>query len=194
MRIDSRKPPVCRTRGLAALRLPAVAWLASSLLVCAAVLADEKVRELCRVCHTETVADFQSHMHAEKGLDCDTCHGESVRHRTSQGHTEPDRVAAPHEVPALCGGCHPGKEATPIPAQYSESKHGKRVLEKSRMRSPHCGTCHGIHSVRAGKAMERQCKRCHAQLPAGCSGVPASKTAVSCAGCHQPHRFEVKGR
>src|SRR5262245_59164717 len=106
--------------------------------------ADEKTREFCKVCHTETVQDFLSHPHSEKGLDCDTCHGESVKHRSSQGHTEPDRIAAPHEVPGLCGGCHTGKGSPTILEQYSSSKHGQLVLAKARVRAQHWGTCHRV--------------------------------------------------
>ena len=165
----------------------------SILLLCGRLFADEKTREFCKVCHSETVQDFRSHPHSEKGLDCDTCHGESVKHRNSQGHTEPDRIAAPHEVPALCGGCHTGKGSTTIQEQYGSSRHGQLVLAKARVRAPHCGTCHGVHSVRAPQAIEAQCKRCHAQLPPSCTVTPAStKARVSCANCHTPHRFAAK--
>ena len=170
------------------------------LLICFLILswrtplsADEKTGDFCKVCHTETVQDLLSHPHSEKGLDCDSCHGESVKHRTSQGHTEPDRIAAPHEVPALCGGCHAGKGSSTIQEQYSSSKHGQLVLAKARVRAPHCGTCHGVHSVQAPRAIEAQCKRCHTQLPTGCSATPAStKSPVSCANCHGAHLFAVK--
>jgi hypothetical protein len=171
-----------------------------SLLICLLILslrgplfADEKTRDFCKVCHGETVQDFLSHPHSEKGLDCDTCHGESVKHRSSQGHTEPDRIAAPHEVPALCGACHTGKGSSTIQEQYSSSKHGQLVLAKARVRSPHCGTCHGVHSVRSPQGIEAQCKRCHTQLPASCAVAPAStKARVSCANCHTAHLFAAK--
>jgi hypothetical protein len=155
--------------------------------------AEDKAHELCAVCHGETVQDFLTHPHSQKGLDCNSCHGESVKHRTSQGHSEPDRIAAPHEVPALCGRCHSGEAASSIPAQYSESKHGKLVLAKSKVRAPHCGTCHGVHSVRSGKGMESQCQRCHSQLPVSCTAThTGSRSAVSCVRCHVPHGFAVK--
>jgi hypothetical protein len=64
------------------------------------------VHELCKACHSEIASDFLSHPHAKASLSCDTCHGESVRHRESGGGTAPDRVAAPDQVPALCGTCH----------------------------------------------------------------------------------------
>jgi Cytochrome c3 len=164
------------------------------LLLQAGILSDEKTHDLCKVCHGETVQDFLSHPHSKNGLDCSTCHGESVKHRSSQGHTEPDRIAAPDEVPALCGGCHAGKGSTTIQAQYSSSKHGQRVLAKARVRAPHCGTCHGSHSLRALQAVQAQCKRCHVPLPASCAATPASaKARVSCANCHAAHVFGAKG-
>ena len=157
------------------------------LLAAAVPVAAQKQHELCAVCHTETVRDYLAHPHFQKGLACAACHGESTAHRTSQGHTEPDRVTRPHEIPALCGGCHPGKGPVPILKLYSESKHGRLVLEQSKVRAAHCGTCHGVHSVRQGRATENQCKRCHTTLPASCSAAPPRRTAVSCAACHDPH-------
>jgi hypothetical protein len=158
-----------------------------------AVSAEEKSHELCSVCHIETVQDFLTHPHFEKGIECDACHGESVRHRTSQGHAEPDRIAAPHEIPSLCGGCHAGKGTVPISKQYAESRHGQLLLSKAKQRAPHCGTCHGVHSVRSDKAIEGQCKRCHAQPPASCkSDARQAKQSVSCLSCHSAHIFSAK--
>ncbi|HYM09152.1 MAG TPA: hypothetical protein VEU62_00395 [Bryobacterales bacterium] len=157
----------------------------------AAPLSAQKQHEMCGACHTERVKDFLTHPHFQKGIECDACHGESKAHRTSLGHTEPDKVAAPAEIPALCGGCHPGKEKTTIQAQYLASKHGRLVVENSKVRAPHCGTCHGVHDVRTGKAMERQCRRCHDRLPAACSAAPARQAALVCAACHNPHSLTL---
>jgi len=154
-------------------------------------LAGQKLHELCGVCHGEVVKDFLNHPHFQKGLTCSICHGESLQHRTSQGHTEPDRIASPHEIPELCGSCHPGKGPAPIATQYSQSKHGKLVLGQSKVRAAHCGTCHGVHDRREGKAVEVQCKRCHTRLPASCSARPSRTAAVSCAACHSPHTLLV---
>jgi len=157
------------------------------ILVLALALAPQNPQLLCGVCHSETVKEFLTHAHSQNELSCDVCHGASVRHRASQGNAEPDRVAAPHEIPALCAACHPGKESVPIQAQYAASKHGKLVLEQSKVRAAHCGTCHGVHSRRQGKAMETQCRRCHASLPSSCSNKPVRAAPVACAGCHSPH-------
>jgi len=160
-------------------------WYAAVL--AALPLAAQKQHELCAVCHGETVQDYLAHPHFQKGMPCAVCHGDSVAHRTSQGHTEPDRVARPHETPELCGTCHPGKGPQPIAKLYVGSRHGRLVLEQSKVRAPHCGTCHGVHSVRQGKAVENQCQRCHTKLPTACSGAVKRAAQVKCAGCHDPH-------
>jgi hypothetical protein len=74
-----------------------------------------------------------------------------------------------------------------------ESRHGKLVMAESKTRAPHCGTCHGVHSVRSASAMELQCRRCHARLPPDCSLPPARAVALRCAGCHFPHIFLAQG-
>ncbi|GEM_PF-721610 len=152
-----------------------------------------KPHEYCAVCHKEIVEDFLSHPHYKAGMECNTCHGDSVGHRTSEGHEAPDKIAAANEIPALCGNCHRGGGARPILAEYLESRHGKLVMAESKTRAPHCGTCHGVHNVRGPSAMELQCRRCHAQLPPRCSGSPARAAALRCAGCHFPHVFLAQG-
>lgn len=169
--------------------LGALLALALSIYRSAIAAPAPKQHELCAVCHKEIVEDFVSHPHFKIGMECNACHGESVEHRTSEGHAAPDRVASPAEIPALCGNCHRGKGARPIQAEYLESKHGKLVMAESKTRAPHCGTCHGVHTVRDAKAMEFQCRRCHTQLPAACSGSPAPTAKLNCAGCHTPHVF-----
>jgi hypothetical protein len=161
--------------------LPLVISVAVGL--CRAQQAD--VGKLCQACHAEYVADVKSHPHGARGISCEVCHGASAQHRASIGAASPDRVAAPNEVPALCGGCHqqPGK-------LYATSAHGKLVLASSRTRAANCGTCHGVHALRNATAMKRQCDRCHTTLPAACSAKPAKAIAagkLSCSGCHDPH-------
>ncbi len=162
------------------------------LLLAAVAAAAQKPQESCGGCHGETVKDFLAHPHAQKGLSCVACHGESARHRAAGGNAEPDRVNFPYEIPALCGACHAGKGAATILEEYSASKHGRLVLEQAKVRAPHCGTCHGVHSVRQGKAIETQCRRCHAVLPGACSKAPTRAASVSCAACHSPHAFALR--
>ena len=178
-----------------------VAW--AGVLAFGAVLgfAQQPVHELCKPCHSEITADFLSHPHAKAALSCDTCHGASVRHRESGGGADPDRVAAPDEVPALCGACHDhavanaSGPATTLLSQYNSSKHGVFVAERSKVRAPHCATCHGEHRLRTARAIQLSCTRCHDQLPQACSGAaPSQASAVRCANCHRPHGFAVPER
>lgn len=138
-------------------------------------LQAQKTHDYCAPCHGEQVTDFKTHPHFAKGLSCDICHGESLKHRTSTGAAPPDRVAAPDEVPALCGTCH-----APEGKQYAASKHGKLVLAQAKVKSPNCATCHGVHNLRTVKQTEQQCNRCHVSLPASCK-------PVGCVTCHKPH-------
>lgn len=144
----------------------------------AAVLS---AQEQCKSCHTEHVEDFLSHKHASAKLSCEVCHGASEKHRKAVGSASPDRVAAPDEVPALCGGCH--ADALKV---YSASKHGQAVAAKGK--AANCGTCHGVHAPRWGAAMAKQCARCHADLPAACKATPGRVNArLACAACHEQH-------
>ena len=92
----------------------------------ASSLFAQKTHEFCAPCHAEQVGDFQTHPHFAKGLSCDACHGQSVKHRTSTGAASPDRVAAPDEVPALCGTCHPAQKK-----EYLTTKHATLVMSHS---------------------------------------------------------------
>lgn len=145
---------------------------------------EEPLHQVCGVCHTTVAQDFRSHPHLEQGLDCNVCHGESQAHRDAAGAAPPDRVAAPHQVPALCGTCHVEQHES-----FQASRHG--VLVAAMERAPHCGTCHDVHRVRSARAIERRCNNCHQDLPAACSEAPPAgvDAAVSCAACHQPHEF-----
>lgn len=148
------------------------------LLLALPVLA-QKPHEFCAACHTEQVADFETHKHFEKGLSCDACHGPSLKHRTSTGAVSPDRVAAPDEVPALCGRCHASEQR-----QFIGSKHGVLVMARSKVKAANCATCHGVHNLRSARQTQQQCQKCHATLPAA---HPSLAAAVSCVSCHPGH-------
>ena len=149
------------------------------LLLLALPLLAQKTHEFCSACHTEQVADFQTHKHFQKGLSCDACHGPSVKHRASTGAVSPDRVAAPDEVPALCGGCHAGQQK-----QFLASKHGALVMARSKVKAANCVTCHGVHDLRTTRQTWQQCQKCHATLPAA---HPAIAAEASCVSCHSGH-------
>ena len=147
-------------------------------------LPAQKTHEFCAPCHSEQVADFQTHRHFEKGLSCDACHGPSVKHRTSTGAVSPDRVAAPDEVPALCGGCHASPQK-----QFLASKHGALVMARSKVKAANCATCHGVHNLRTARQTQQQCQKCHATLPAA---HPAIAAETFCVSCHAGHDGKLR--
>ncbi len=147
------------------------------LLLLALPLLAQKTHEFCAPCHAEQVADFQTHPHFKKGLSCDACHGPSAKHRASIGAAPPDRVTAPDEIPALCGACHAGEQK-----DFLESKHGKLVMARSKVKAANCATCHGVHNLRTTAQTLQQCRKCHTALPAS---HPAA--APSCMSCHARH-------
>ncbi|MBI3279670.1 MAG: cytochrome c3 family protein [Acidobacteria bacterium] len=154
-------------------------------LLCALPVAAQKGHELCNACHQEQTADFLTHKHARSGLSCDACHGPSVKHRTSTGAAPPDRVAAPDEVPKLCGACHAQAHR-----EYLTSRHAKLVLERSKTRSAHCGTCHGVHAARTARQTEVQCGRCHSGPPSRCKREAGATSG--CLACHAGHTLRRK--
>lgn len=142
----------------------------------------QEVGRQCSSCHVEHVEELRTHRHAAKGLTCEVCHGASQQHRLALGATSPDRVAAPDEVPALCGSCHTAQKDA-----YARSKHAQVLAAQSKVKSANCGTCHGVHAPRDVAAMQRQCDRCHAELPASCRKTAAGAEKLACARCHNPH-------
>lgn len=146
-------------------------------------LAAQEGGKVCGACHIEHVNEWRTHKHAAKNVVCEVCHGPSQAHRNALGATAPDRVAAPDEVPELCGSCH-----APQRKAYEPSKHGKLVLARSKTRAANCATCHGVHSLRDAAQMKRQCDRCHATLPAACQRkVESAAAKLVCNSCHDPH-------
>ncbi len=139
--------------------------------------------DFCVRCHAAQVRDFKTHPHRGYGLNCESCHGESARHRLSKGAVPPDRVAEPEEVPALCGGCHARQLKS-----YSISEHAKLLFERSQAEAPNCVTCHGVHKLLTATQTERRCLSCHSASFAGPS--PPVKGKVSCMHCHSPHSSE----
>ncbi|MEZ5361093.1 MAG: alpha-hydroxy acid oxidase [Bryobacterales bacterium] len=145
--------------------------------------AQQPLHEVCGACHTTVADDFRSHKHASVGLDCSTCHGESLAHRNAAGAVAPDRVAAPHPA------CRALRD---VPRGAGEgflaSRHGELV--QANERAPNCGTCHDVHRVRSILAMKRRCVTCHKERPEACAAAPAEvQFQLECANCHTPHEF-----
>jgi hypothetical protein len=154
-----------------------------------AAITAQPAHETCAPCHSTQAEEWESHIHRDKGVSCDSCHGKSAEHAGAAGAISPEIVAGPAEQPKVCGACH-----TAQAKEFIESKHGQLIQARSREKqAPHCTMCHDNHALRTWTGTLQQCNRCHSQLPASCRREPPVKTArVACANCHGKHTLIVK--
>lgn len=113
----------------------------------------------CSICHADQVQQHQKSYHgrlAQQGdpdapvcLDCHSSHGTLSK-------KDPASSTFPNNVPALCGQCHQeGHKAaerkhstqTEIINHYSESIHGKGLLESGLVVTAVCTNCHTSHLI-----------------------------------------------
>jgi len=172
-------------------------------------IADEKVVE-CLSCHQkETRGIFQAWVnskHAQKGIDCITCHESHEAARAKKSAVEP----------ALCGRCHAEKLH-----QFQEGRHAvswkgmeehpqyqalsaplkKAFCERCHNVQFKCNSCHTSHAFNPEEAREPEsCKKCHSGLAGPHDEMYASSLhgtvyavdrntvrAPNCASCHMPN-------
>jgi hypothetical protein len=123
---------------------------------------------------TDQFAKYWTSVHGQRLLAagdsrvaiCVDCHGSHDIKKAS----DPTAAVYPFNVPKLCASCH--SDATKmkpydIPtdqfATYSESIHGKALLENQDVRAPSCASCHGSHGAKppADSEVVDVCGKCH---------------------------------
>jgi cytochrome b subunit of formate dehydrogenase len=136
----------------------------------------------CAICHADQVQQHQRSYHGklvQQGdpdapvcLDCHSDHGTLSK-------SNPQSPTFPNNVPALCGRCHQeGKQAasrnhssqTDIIGHYSESIHGKGLLESGLVVTAVCTNCHTAHLVLPKSDPE--------------SSIHAANIPTTCGKCH----------
>ncbi len=169
----------------------------------------------CSICHEEVVKTYQTSAHgileergdpnAPKCLDCHGVHNIRAR-RDIQSPTYPTGV------PNLCGKCHrEGNKAAVrytgsqhnILENYTESIHGKGLLQSGLVVTAMCTDCHTAHHVLPHDNSESSVN--HANLPATCgrchNGIyeqfsqsihspnvyKGDKPLPACSDCHKSH-------
>jgi cytochrome b subunit of formate dehydrogenase/uncharacterized protein with PIN domain len=146
---------------------------------CATVAA----RVDCSVCHAQVVDQYRTSTHgklAAKGSPdapgCRDCHGS----HGILGKAESNSPIYPRNIPNLCGQCHlKGHKAavrytgvdTAAVERYTESIHGKGLLESGLTVTATCANCHTAHG----------------ELPASdaASTVNPANLARTCSQCHR---------
>jgi len=170
------------------------------------VRAEEKIGD-CLACHQkETRGIFQAWVnskHAQKGVDCITCHKNHQEARFKKSTVEPE----------VCGKCHQGKYE-----QFQKGRHSvawdrmkehrqyqvlpyhlkKAFCERCHGIQNRCNSCHTSHAFSPEEAREPEaCKKCHAGLAGPHDEMYASSLhgtiyavdkntvrAPTCAACH----------
>ena len=137
------------------------------------VSAEEKIGD-CLACHQkDTRGIFQAWVnskHAQKGVDCITCHKNHDEARLKKSAVEPE----------VCGKCHKEKFYEFHQGRHSVTwermkEHGQykalpRSLRKAFCERCHsiqnkCNSCHTSHSFKPEEAREPEaCKKCHTGL------------------------------
>ncbi|HEY5490078.1 MAG TPA: cytochrome c3 family protein [Gemmatimonadaceae bacterium] len=113
----------------------------------------------CASCHAEIGQQYALSTHGQlearkdpNGPSCKQCHGT----HDVLGKTDPRSSSFPTRVPTLCARCHrTGKKAalayigtqTQIVERYTESIHGKGLIESGLVVTATCTSCHTAHSV-----------------------------------------------
>ncbi|HEX5043900.1 MAG TPA: hypothetical protein VFV75_13395 [Candidatus Polarisedimenticolaceae bacterium] len=172
----------------------------------------------CTACHAEVGREYASSMHGklQAGSDpnaptCAECHG---THQV-KGRLDPTSATFPANVPDLCARCHrEGEKAAvrytgtqhQIIERYTESIHGKGLLQSGLTVTATCTSCHSAHRVlpksdAASTVNPRNlpdtCGRCHHGIEEefgksihSASVSKSGKPLPICSDCHTAHTIQ----
>jgi hypothetical protein len=175
----------------------------------------------CTACHAQIAQDFQSSIHggllARGDTNAPTCVGCHGTHAVL-GKQDPQSLTFPTNVPDLCAECHrEGEKAAlryrgperQIITRYTESIHGKGLLQSGLTVTATCTSCHTAHRILPQKDPNSTVNR--ANLPTTCGichqGIrrqfersvhstlvtKTSKPLPVCNDCHTAHSIQRVG-
>ncbi|MBI4906897.1 MAG: cytochrome c3 family protein [Acidobacteria bacterium] len=172
----------------------------------------------CSICHAQVVTQYQESTHGQlsaKGsadapgcLDCHSGHG-------TQGKNDSNSPTFSRNVPNLCAKCHrSGQKAANryngkqehILERYSESIHGRGLIQAGLTVTADCADCHTPHHELPSKDprstvnkanVAKTCAQCHRGIyETFTSSVHSSnvtrtgKELPSCSDCHSAHGIQ----
>ncbi|MBI3999000.1 MAG: cytochrome b/b6 domain-containing protein [Candidatus Omnitrophica bacterium] len=171
----------------------------------------------CASCHRIEAQIYNASDHGKalkKGApaaSCLDCHGSA---HELLNYRNPDSPVNRKNIPATCATCHENQEkmlryglleVRPLKS-YSESVHGKALLEKGIVSSAECTDCHGSHDLHAPTNPESKinrahvpqtCGKCHENVLRTYERSVHGKAALSgkleapvCTDCHGEHRIK----
>jgi len=169
----------------------------------------------CASCHAEVGTQYQLSTHGQleakndpNGPSCKQCHGT----HGVLGKLNPQSPIFPTHIPTLCARCHrTGEKAARvytgteklIVERYTESIHGKGLLESGLVVTATCTSCHTAHSVLPRDStlssvnrhnLPQTCGRCHEGIAKQFARSVHSATISTtkdklpvCDDCHSAH-------
>ena len=163
----------------------------------------------CIICHADKRRAFQQGVHADRGIQCEACHG---------GDPSAIEIAPAHrgrflgsptkfEILDLCSSCHGdpnqmrqfGLSADQL-AEFRTSRHGELLIGHRNTDAPTCTDCHDAHLIRPVEDVRSNshplnipamCAKCHEdeELMGG-YGEPTDQFDQYRAGAHGRAVFE----
>ncbi len=181
----------------------------------------ENLKEVdCGSCHKNAQYQFFTSIHGQAlkfnapyAPDCKECHGKHDVLSKSNAKSPTYKL----NIPILCGKCH--KEGAPVArmynisqhnilSNYTESIHGKGLLESGLIVSATCNDCHGNHLIlphtspqasTSSKKIASTCMKCHANIEQVHKKVikrelweKKAGNIPSCNDCHSSHKIKPK--
>jgi len=99
----------------------------------------------CHVCHANYRDEWLASKHADSGMGCVDCHGNSYAHRNDENNTTPPETMFPEEkIDTACSYCHPSHDA---PAQKVIARWQEQAIKKTDPKKIVCTDCHGKHRL-----------------------------------------------
>ncbi len=100
----------------------------------------------CFVCHANYREEPLVVSHAQPGIACTDCHGESFAHRNDENNTTPpDTMYPADQIDRSCQKCHATHD---VPATEVVALWLKRRPQKTDPKSVVCTDCHGDHRLK----------------------------------------------
>ena len=101
----------------------------------------------CYVCHENYREEELVAWHANEGIGCVDCHGDSFAHRNDENNiTPPDVMFPAKKIDRSCRECHSSHD---VSARDVLARFLDRCPEKTNPRSIMCTDCHGQHRLKS---------------------------------------------
>jgi cytochrome b subunit of formate dehydrogenase len=174
----------------------------------------------CASCHDAQAKLYAGSIHgmskamgASAAASCVDCHGS----HDMQPVRNADSPVFKLNLPRTCAKCHSNAGITAeyrmkypeVASQYSESIHGRALLQMGLILAPSCNDCHGVHDIK--RSVDRSSSVNHANVAATCGAchlgiektynasihgqilAKGDQSGPVCTDCHSAHQIEAPG-